>query len=52
MVDLTRPVTVVVNGKEVFKGKVALDTKNMLRSLSVFYDPQRIFPAAVDITIS
>lgn len=52
MVDLTRPVTVVVNGKEVFNGKVALDTKNMLRSLSVFYDSQRIFPAAVDITIS
>ncbi len=49
--DLKKPVTVTVNGKEVFKGKVKLDLKHMVNSCATFYDPCRLFPAAIEITL-
>ena len=52
MVDLSRPVAVIVNGRQVFKGRLRPNTAHMLRSLSVFNDPLRIFPAAVRVNLS
>lgn len=52
LIDLTRPVKVIVNGRQVFKGKASLNTANMARSLAAFYDPQRIFPASVSVNLS
>ncbi len=49
LVNLKRPVTVRVNGREVFKGRVRLSRSNLLESLATFADPQRIFPAAVTV---
>lgn len=49
LVDLSRPVIVRVNGKQFFKGKLRLDRRHMLRSVAAFYDPCRIYPAAVDV---
>lgn len=52
LVDLKKKVTIVVNGKEVFKGKLKCDEENMLRSVTTFYDPERIYPASVMIDLA
>ena len=51
LVDLNRPVTVSLNGKEVYKAKVQTNLKHMVNSCSAFYDPERIYPAAVEINL-
>lgn len=51
LVDLNEKVTVTVNGKKVFNGKVKADLKNMVNSCALFFDPQRIYPAAVEVEI-
>jgi len=51
LVDLENPVKVTVNGRAVFEGKLRLNVKNMLRAVSAFYDPRRIFPAAVEVDL-
>ena len=50
-IDLKRPVRILVNGQEKFHGRLRPSLKAMAESLSVFYDPERIFPTYVDITI-
>ena len=49
LVDLSKKITVKVNGKRVFRGKVTCNRNSMIQSLATFYDPQRIFPAAIEI---
>lgn len=49
--DFSRPVKVVVNGKEAFNGIVAPAVKAMVESCAEFFDPERLFPASVDIEI-
>ena len=51
LVDLEKPVTLGVNGREVFKGKVKCSETHMARSLATFYDPQRIYPAAIEVVL-
>lgn len=51
LVDLKRKVTVIVNGRKVYSGKVKPTADAMIRSLAIFGDPLRIFPAAIDINI-
>ena len=51
LVDLNKEVVVEVNGKQVFKGKLKCDLKHMVNSLAVFYDSERIFPAAVRVEL-
>lgn len=51
LIDLKRPVTLFVNGKQVYWGKASINTGHMLRSLSVFHDPRRIYPAAIRVDI-
>ena len=47
LVDLEREVTVSVNGKQVFKGRVACNVGTMMESLATFYDRERIYPASI-----
>ena len=49
LVDLSKRVTVTLNGKEVFCGKLRLTKEAMMESLNTYRDPLRIFPAAVRI---
>ena len=49
LVDLNEKVVVYVNDKEVFNGKLKCNSAHMANSLSAFYDPQRIYPAAVEV---
>lgn len=51
LVDMNRKVTVNVNGKQVYCGKVKPDLKHLVNSCAHFYDPRRLYPAAVEITL-
>lgn len=51
LVDLSRPVKVVVNGRTVYDARLKLDRKNLLRSVATFYDPCRLYPAAVEVKL-
>lgn len=49
--DFSRPVKVVVNGKEAFNGIVKPALKAMVESCAEYFDPERVFPASVDVAI-
>ncbi|MDE6048078.1 MAG: hypothetical protein K2G09_00070, partial [Paramuribaculum sp.] len=51
LVDLNRPVTVIVNGRQVFSGKVKCTLDNMVESCAEYHDPRRIYPAAVTVNL-
>ena len=49
--DLSLPVKVILNGNEIFNGMVKPTLETMVESCALFYDPERLFPAAIDIDI-
>lgn len=49
LVDLQRPVTVVVNGRPAWHGRLRPDRRHMMESLATWLDPERIYPCAVDL---
>jgi len=51
LVDLNKEVTVSVNGKKAFQGKVKPELKHLVNSCAAFFDPTRIFPAAIEVEI-
>ncbi|MDE5838729.1 MAG: hypothetical protein K2H39_06720, partial [Paramuribaculum sp.] len=51
LVDLNRPVTVTVNGKKFFSGKLKCTIDNMVESCAEYHDPRRIYPASVTINL-
>lgn len=51
LANLKKPVTVVLNGKTLYKGKVQPSASARLKSLATFGDPLRIFPAAITIDV-
>lgn len=51
LVDLTQPVTVYLNGRKVYHGRLDLDERWFHESLKLFGDPRRIFPAALDLEV-
>ena len=51
LVDLSKPVTVVVNGVKKFSGKLKPDLKNLVTSCAEYFDPARLYPASVEVTI-
>ncbi len=52
LVDLSKPVTINVNGVKKYEGTPALDRRTMVESLAFFFDPQRIFPTSVDVAVN
>lgn len=50
MADLDRDITVKVNGKESFKGKVSRSAEDIVYSCAVFFDPHRLYPASIRIS--
>lgn len=50
LVDLNKKVTVIVNGKQVFCGKPKANVKHMMNSCATYFDPCRIYPAAVEVS--
>jgi hypothetical protein len=51
MVDLDKPVTVVIHGKEAFQGKVSREAAHMADDIARHGDPGRVFPARVEISL-
>lgn len=49
LLDLGKPVRVLVNGQQVYSGMVKADWSHLVESCSRFFDPERLFPAAIDI---
>lgn len=52
LVDLSQPVTLTVNGKEVFRGELEAERRHMVNSCAAFFDPRRIYPAAIEVDLS
>ncbi len=50
MLDLDQPVTVILNGQQVFAARVPLKLDVMLKSLAERGDPRYLFPAEIAIT--
>lgn len=50
LVDLRKDITVIVNGRQAFHGKVQANVKHMVNSVATFFDPCRVYPAAVEIS--
>lgn len=51
MADLEQPVTLIVNGRKVFRGKLTPNLQIMARSCVCFYDPERVFSTAISINL-
>lgn len=49
LLDLDKPVTVILNGKEVFKGRVERQASHMAADIARHGDPGRVFPGRVAI---
>ena len=49
LINIDKKVTVMLNGKKVFCGKLKPDVKHMVNSCVTFFDPCRVYPMAVDI---
>ena len=49
--DLARPVKIVVNGKVAFNGIVKPTLEAMVESCAEYFDPERLFPASVDVEV-
>ena len=51
MVDFGKKVTLLVNGKCVYQGKVKPDTRHLINSCATFFDPERVYAAGIDIKL-
>ena len=49
LVNLNEPVTITVNGKQVFHGIAKADLQAMVNSCTEYFDPCRVYPVAVDL---
>ena len=51
LVDMNRPVTVFINDRKVFEGKLVPRMEDMITSCMEYFDPCRVFPASVDVAL-
>ncbi len=51
LVDLNREITLIVNGKEMYKGIVIPELRHLINSCATFFDPERLYPAAIEVEI-
>lgn len=51
LVDLSQKVTLTLNGKKVFEGKVKPDLRHLVNSCAIFFDPLRLYPAAIEVDL-
>lgn len=50
--DLSKPVKLVVNGTEIYNAIVPTSLNAMIESCALFFDPERVFPAYIDVDIA
>lgn len=51
LLDLTKPVTIEVNGKTLFQGMLKPQLKHLVQSCATFFDPRRLYPVAVELSL-
>ncbi|MDE6491124.1 MAG: hypothetical protein K2L49_08215, partial [Muribaculaceae bacterium] len=51
LVDLAKPVTLTVNGRKVFDGKLKIRLSDMVNSCAAFFDPARVYTSSIDVEI-
>lgn len=52
LVDLSREVTLTVNGKQLFKGMVQPTLENMVESCALYFDRARVYPASINVDLT
>lgn len=52
LVNLNRPVTINVNGRRMFEGKLQCSLSDLVESCEEYYDPARLYPASVTIDLN
>ena len=50
LVDMNRPVTLIINGRKVFQGRLKANLRDMIDSCAEYFDPCRVFPASVEVS--
>ena len=50
LVDLNKPVTVIVNGRQVYRKIVQPSLQDMVNSCITYFDPFRVYPASVEVS--
>ena len=49
LVDMNKPVTVIVNGKELYRKNVKANLQDMINSCTEYFDPYRVYPASIEV---
>lgn len=52
LVDLSKPITVMLNGRVAYRGRLHCDRRWLQESLKLFGDPRRLFPVALDLNLA
>lgn len=52
LVDLSKKITLTVNGKKAFQGMVKCRLENLVNSCAAYFDPERLYPAAIEIDLA
>ena len=51
MVDFSKKVTLLVNGKRVYHAKVKPDARHLINSCTTFFDPQRMYATGIEVQL-
>lgn len=51
MVNFDQKVTLIVNGKRAYHGKVKPDTSHLINSCATFFDPERVYAAGIEVRL-
>ena len=49
LIDMKKPVTVIVNGKELYRKNVKANLKDMINSCTEYFDPCRVYPTSIEV---
>ncbi len=52
MIDLSKKIKVIYQGKTVYNKKVTLTENALIESAAIFNDPERIFPAKIEVKLN
>ena len=50
LVDMSKPVILIVNGKQLYHGNIKPTLQDMVNSCMEYFDPYRIFPASIEVS--
>ncbi|MCL2415068.1 MAG: hypothetical protein FWC94_07500 [Bacteroidales bacterium] len=51
LVNLNRRITLTVNGKQAFRGRLQPELRHIVNSCAIFFDPHRLFPVAIEVDL-